>query len=81
MLSVVRNKSFISIQTERRKKKIEYASKKLMFTERCVDEQFDWDIEDVLKNKLDFQRINSVIEQEKCFVREYFARILLNKRE
>ena len=52
-----------------------------MFTERCVDEQFDWDIEDVLKNKLDFQIINSVIEQEKCFVREYFARILLNKRE
>lgn len=81
MLSVVRNKSFISIQTERRKKKIEYASRKLMFTERCVDEQFDWNIENVLKNKLDYQTINSVIEQEKGLVREYFARILLNKRE
>ena len=74
MLSVVRNKSFISLQTERRKQKIEFASKKLLFDKRCINEQDDWCIEDILDNELDFESINEIIEQEQNNVKTYFMK-------
>ena len=76
MLAVVRNRPFISIQTARRSKKIEYAAKKLGFIDRCIDEEGLLDIEEVDKSSIDFNSINSIILEERNNVREYFKKAL-----
>ena len=76
MLSIVRNRPFISIQTQRRRKKIEYAAEKLVFSSRCVDESDFIDASIVQEEPLNYEYINSIIQEERKFAKSYFSKAL-----
>jgi len=78
MLSLKANKKFISILTTRRKKKIEYFSKKIGFEKYCIEDNICGDkfyehLQYCYNNCLDYAYINSKIQEEIDKTINYFT--------
>ena len=81
MLSIVREKNFVSLLTRRRKPKIELWSEKLGFVPSCIDlEDMDSDlpaaIERCARFSLDYKNIKQLIVEERARAKLYFDTVL-----
>ena len=72
MLSIVRKRPFISIQTSRRRKKMTYVTELFKVSNRCIDEQDFKVIEDMHQQALDGEYIDSIIDIQRSIARNYF---------
>ncbi len=83
MISVARSKSFISLLTERRRFKIEYAADILKFEKFCLKNEKDGEklyklMDERINCKPDYQMINRIIQKERKRTKEYFGNVIIS---